>query len=60
MFVEYIILQVCKITDPAQDARKNGNLIVAFLLRRYDFSADPVAKCRLDIIADRLLTFRSA
>jgi hypothetical protein len=25
MFVEYMILQVCKITDPARDFRKNDN-----------------------------------
>src|SRR5271166_3131119 len=36
MFVEYMILQVCKITDPAKDARNNDNHTVAFLLQHYD------------------------
>ena len=38
MFVEYMILQVCKITDPAQDFRKNDNHTIAFLLKNYNFS----------------------
>jgi len=38
---EYIILQVCKITDPAQDYRNNDNHTIAFLLQHYDFSDDP-------------------
>jgi len=37
VLIEYVILQVCKITDPAQDARKNDNLTIAFLLDRYGF-----------------------
>ncbi len=36
IFVEYIILQVCKVTDPAQDHRKNDNHTVAFLLHHYE------------------------
>jgi hypothetical protein len=47
MFVEHIILQVCKITDPAQDFRKNDNQTIAFLLQHYDFSGDPAAMQRL-------------
>lgn len=35
MLVEYIILQVCKITDPARDLRKNDNHTIAFLLQHY-------------------------
>jgi hypothetical protein len=30
MFVEYMILQACKITDSAQDFRKNDNHTMAF------------------------------
>ncbi len=58
MFVEYMILQVCKITDPAQDARKNDNHTVAFLLQHYDFSADPSTEKRLADLADKLQAFR--
>src|SRR5215472_10822784 len=38
---EYVILQVCKITDPAHDNRNNDNHTIAFLLKHYDFSSDP-------------------
>src|SRR5271166_4769185 len=58
MFVEYMILQVCKITDPAKDARNNDNHTVAFLLQHYDFSADPATVSRLASLADRLHAFR--
>jgi hypothetical protein len=37
MFNEYVILQVCKITEPAKDFRKNYNHTIAFLLQHYDF-----------------------
>jgi AbiU2 len=58
VFVEYIILQVCKITDPAQDFRKNDNHTIAFLLQHYDFSADPATMQRLAQLAARLQDFR--
>ena len=58
MFVEYMILQVCRITDPAQDARKNDNHTMAFLLKHYDFGADRATKVRLNALADRLHGFR--
>jgi hypothetical protein len=38
---ESVILQVCKITDPAHDNRNNDNHTIAFLLEHYDFSSDP-------------------
>ena len=47
MMVEYMILQVCKITDPARDFRKNDNHTIAFLLQHFDFSADPAKAQRL-------------
>ncbi|KAF2992114.1 hypothetical protein OGR47_09670 [Methylocystis sp. MJC1] len=59
IFIEYVILQVCKITDPAQDARKNDNHTVAFLLQRYDFISEPAIKARLAAIADQLQAFRN-
>jgi hypothetical protein len=58
MFVEYMILQVCKITDPAQDFRKNDNHTIAFLLQHYDFSADPATIQRLAQLDARLQAFR--
>jgi hypothetical protein len=58
MFNEYLILQVCKITDPAKDVKKNDNHTVAFLLQHYNFAADPAAERRLKLLADRLHAFR--
>jgi hypothetical protein len=58
MLVEYIILQVCKITDPAHDFRKNENHTVAFLLRHYDFSSDPANGHRLAALDAQLQVFR--
>jgi hypothetical protein len=58
MFVEYMILQVCKITDPAQDFRKNDNHTIAFLLKHYDFSSDPATLQRLNQLDGRLQAFR--
>ena len=58
MFVEYMILQVCKITDPAQDFRKNDNHTIAFLLQHYDFSSHPTTSQRLNQLDARLQAFR--
>jgi hypothetical protein len=58
MLNEYVILQVCKITDPAQDFRKNDNHTVAFLLQHYDLSSDPAVEQRLKLLADQLHCFR--
>jgi AbiU2 len=58
MFVEYLILQVCKITDPARDFRKNDNHTIAFLLQHYDFSSDPARQQRLAVLDARLQAFR--
>jgi AbiU2 len=58
MFNEYLILQVCKITDPAKDMKKNDNHTVTFLLQHYDFSVDPAAQRRLKLLADQLHAFR--
>jgi hypothetical protein len=58
MFVEYMILLVCKITDPAKDAHNNDNHSVAFLLQHYDFSDDSATTKRLVNLADRLHAFR--
>jgi hypothetical protein len=58
MFNEYLILQVCKITDPAKAVRKHDNHTVAFLLEHYDFASDPAAQRRLELLADQLHAFR--
>jgi hypothetical protein len=58
MLVEYIILQVCKITDPAQDFRRNDNHTIAFLLQHYSFSSDAAKECRLAVLDAQLQAFR--
>jgi AbiU2 len=58
ILIEYLILQVCKVTDPAEDFRKNDNLTIAFLLRHYDFSAEPAVGQRLFQLSDKLQNFR--
>jgi hypothetical protein len=58
MFREYIILQVCKITDPARDFKKNDNHSIAFLLQHYDFSSDPAKERRLATLDAKLNAFR--
>jgi hypothetical protein len=58
MLVEYMILQVCNITDPAQDFRKNENHTIAFLLQHYDLSADPETTQRVAQLDARLQAFR--
>jgi putative transcriptional regulator len=59
MFREYIILQVCKLTDPAVDARGNENLTVKFLAANADFSTDPAGAMELRARAEKIKRFRS-
>ena len=54
---EYVILQVCKITDPAHDVYNNDNHTIAFLLEHYDFSSDPPILKRLEELQARLEAF---
>jgi HEPN superfamily AbiU2-like protein len=54
---EYVILQACKITDPAHDSRGNDNHSIAFLLEHYDFSSDPLILKRLEELQTRLEAF---
>ena len=54
---EYMILQVCKMTDPARDGRGNDNHTVAFLLEHYDFSSDPALNGRLTTLRAKLESF---
>src|SRR5262245_23367387 len=58
MLNEYVILQVCKITDPAHDIRKNDNHTIAFLLEHYDFSSDPSILKRLKELDASMRAFR--
>jgi hypothetical protein len=58
MFVEFMILQVCKITDPALDFRKNENHTIAFLVEHYDLNSDPATAQRLVPLNARVQTFR--
>lgn len=59
MFGEYMILQVCKITDPPADIRKNENHTVSFLLQHYVSSFDPKASEKLAETNARLQIFRT-
>jgi hypothetical protein len=56
---EYIILQVCKITDPAQDSRDNDNHTIEFLLQHYDSSLDPTTLDRLNGLRVGMRAFRA-
>jgi len=58
VLIEYTILQVCKITDPAKDGRNNNNHTVAFLLQHYDFRKKPEVLASLDELHRKLLAFR--
>jgi hypothetical protein len=41
VLIEYAILQVCKITDPAKDFRGNENHTTSFFVTAADFSLEP-------------------
>jgi hypothetical protein len=58
ILVEYIILTVCKITDPAQDNRKNDNHTIDYLIKHYDCRADVATAERLDRLCARIKAFR--
>jgi hypothetical protein len=55
---EYVILQVCKITDSAHDIRNNDNHTIAFLLKHYDFSSNPATSTRLKELSASMRAFR--
>ena len=59
MFREYIILQVCKLTDPAVDGPGNENLTVKFLAANADFSIDLADGLELRVRAEKIEQFRS-
>jgi hypothetical protein len=47
VIIEYVILQVCKITDPAKDARGNYNHTTEFFVKESDFTTEPAKATRL-------------
>ena len=57
VFVEYVILQVCKITDPPKFGA-NENETVSFLIEHYDFSGEPESLQRLNELWKELSAFR--
>jgi hypothetical protein len=58
MFIEHIILQVCKITDPAKDNSKNENFTLEYFLTSLDFSSDTQTKDKLTNLYQGILEFR--
>ncbi len=59
VLIEYMILQVCKITDPARDFRNNDNHTTALLLSHYEFAAEPQKAQQLRDLQTRLQAFRN-
>jgi hypothetical protein len=57
IFVKYIILEVCKLGDPAQDFRGNENLSIDFFVRYSDFSTAPEQSDNLNVRATRIRNF---
>jgi hypothetical protein len=59
VLIEYMIQQICKITDPASDIRKNENHTVEFLLQHYNFSSEPETVEKLQNLNIKLKSFRA-
>lgn len=60
ILVEFLIQQVCNITDPASDCRKNENFTVEFLLQQYGFGAgSETLREKLDMLSAKLKNFRT-
>lgn len=57
ILIEYVILQVCKVTDPVKQGA-NENQTAAFMLKHYDFQNEPQSLQRLIELCDRLKAFR--
>jgi len=58
MLVEYVVLQACKITDPAKDIRNNENHTVSFLLDHYGLRGDAALGPQLLALEKSILDFR--
>jgi hypothetical protein len=61
MFVQYLVLQVCRSTDPPQDMRNSRNFALAFLLQHYLLNTDLATKVRMDRVhvREKLLRARN-
>ena len=57
VLVSYIILEACKLADPARDFRGNKTLSVEFFVNHTDFSNDPTAFDHLKDRASKLRAF---
>ncbi len=57
IIVEYLILQVCKITDPAEDGRGNVNHTVEFFAGNASFGEEPVKIRVLAALAAKMVEF---
>jgi hypothetical protein len=58
VLIEYVILQACKITDPAKDVHKNESHTIEFFVQNADFSAEPAKSQQLTDIEKRMRGFR--
>lgn len=59
MLREYIILQVCKLTDPASDARGNENLTIEFFTADSALGANSEAMLELRKRVEKIRQFRA-
>jgi AbiU2 len=59
ILVEYVILQICKITDPAKDVRGSYNHTIEFFLTESDFATEPAKAQRLAQLHKSMQTIRS-
>lgn len=57
MFLETLVLQVCRMTDPAKTGRFENHTI-EFIRQHYDFSTYPVAAKRLEDLSAGIHAFR--
>jgi hypothetical protein len=58
VMVEYVILQICKLTDPAK-LGKYENITAEFLLGHYDITAEPQMEQMLQDLNKKIKTFAS-
>ncbi len=61
VFIGFIILEICKITDPSITKRKDGdldNLTIDFFCENTDFSSDLIAKDELEALILEIKEFR--
>jgi hypothetical protein len=60
VLIEYVILQVCKVTDPAKDVHGNLNHTTEFFVKETDFSSDPGKPQRLAELHASMQNIRAA